>query len=101
MRVVVDALDPDWVDDNTMKCDVMFLSDEVDHPEVLDGLTIKPGLDEVRYVRGALVWKVNRGDVTKSGMMKLAGTPLYKQMTIRNCNTTRKLLALMEAAAPA
>ncbi len=33
--------------------------------------------------------------------MKLAGTPLHQQMTIRNCNTTRKVLTLMETGASA
>jgi uncharacterized protein (DUF1697 family) len=99
MRAIAGTIDVDWVDDKTMKCDVMFLWDEVDRHEVLDDLTIKPDLDEVRYVPGALVWKVARDGVTRSGMMKLAGSPLYKQVTIRNCNTTRKVLALMETAA--
>jgi uncharacterized protein (DUF1697 family) len=33
--------------------------------------------------------------VTRSGMIKLIGTDLYKGMTIRNCNTVRKLAELM------
>ena len=36
--------------------------------------------------------------VARSGLMKLVSSPLYKRMTIRNCNTARKLLALMESA---
>lgn len=57
----------------------------------------KPEIEDVRYVPGALLWRVDASNVTRSGMMKLAGTPLYKKMTIRNCNTARKLLELMEA----
>ena len=99
MRATIAAIDPDWVNDRkTMKCDVMFLWDDADTPDVLDDLTIKPGIDEVRYVAGALIWKVDSDKVTRSGMMKMAGTPLYKRMTIRNCNTARKLLELMESA---
>jgi uncharacterized protein (DUF1697 family) len=98
IRGVIDALPPDWVNDKAMKCDVMFLWEQADHPRVLDDLTIKPSIDDVRYVPGAIIWKVDRPDVTKSGMMKLVGTPLYQQMTIRNCNTARKLLELMETA---
>jgi uncharacterized protein (DUF1697 family) len=98
IRGVTDALPPDWVNGKTMKCDVMFLWEGVDDPGVLEDLTIKPSIDEVRYAPGAIIWKVDRPDVTRSGMMKLVGTPLYQQMTIRNCNTARKLLALMEAA---
>lgn len=101
MRAIIGAIDPDWVNDRkTMKCDVMFLWDDADRPDVLDDLTIKPGIDEVRCVPGAIVWKVDADKLTRTGMMKLVGTPLYKQMTIRNCNTARKLLALMESAGP-
>lgn len=99
MRSTVGAIDPGWVNDReTMKCDVMFLWNEADTPDTVDDLTIKPGIDEVLYVPGAVIWKVDAANVTKSGLMKLAGTPLYKQMTVRNCNTARKVLALMEAA---
>ena len=98
IRAAVEAIRPDWGDGKSMKCDVMFLWPEADRPDVLDDLTIKPGIDEVQYVRGAVVWKVDRDQLTRSGLTKLAGTPLYKQMTIRNSNTTRKLFELMSAA---
>ena len=98
MQAVVAAMPPDWVNDQTMKCDVMFLWDEADHPGVVDEVTIKPEIDDVRYVHGAVIWRVDRSNVTRSGMMKIVGTPLYQQMTIRNCNTARKLLEIMEAA---
>lgn len=98
MRAVVAAMPPDWVNDQTMKCDVMFLWDEADRPDVLDELTIKPEIDDVRYVPGAVIWRTDRGNVTRSGMTNVVGTPFYQRMTIRNCNTARKLLELMEAA---
>ena len=99
MRAAVGAIDPDWVNDRkTMKCDVMFLWDEADRAAILDRLPIKPGIDEVRYAPGAVIWKVDAENITRTGMMKLVGTPLYKQMTIRNCNTARKVLEMMESA---
>lgn len=97
MRAVVDAMPGHWTNDQTMKCDVMFLWDDVARPSVLKQLRFKPEMEDVRYASGAVIWRVDRKNVTKSGMMKLVGTPLYKRMTIRNCNTTRKLLELMEA----
>jgi uncharacterized protein (DUF1697 family) len=96
MRAVVKAMPRQWTNDQTMKCDVMFLWNDVARPSVVKQLKIKPELEDVRYASGALIWRVDRKDVTRSGMMKLVGTPLYKRMTIRNCNTTRKLLELME-----
>ena len=94
---VTGALPDDWVNDADMKCDVMFLWDHVDGPELMDELTVKPDIDEVKRVEGALIWRVDRPVVTRSGMMRLAGSELYKSMTVRNCNTVRKLAAMMAA----
>ena len=96
IAAVVEALPDDWINDATMKSDVMFLWPHVDGPEVLDQVPVKPGIDDVKYVDGALLWRVDRADATRSGMMKIVGTELYRQMTVRNCNTVRKLAALME-----
>lgn len=85
----------DWVNDTTQKTDVMFLWEELDNEDVMQKLQIKPDLDRVRYLPGAVVWNVDRDKVTRSGMLRLVGTPVYKLMTIRNVNTLRKLFALM------
>lgn len=97
IAAVADALPDDWVNDDTMKCDVMFLWDHLDSRQTLDEVTVKPGIDEVKPVEGALIWRVDRPVVTRSGLMRVAGSELYKSVTIRNCNTVRKLAALMEA----
>jgi len=86
-----------WKDDATMRCYVMFLWEEADKPTVLDRLTIKEDIDDVRYVSGAVIWRVDRDNLTKSGMAKLTSHELYQAMTIRNCNTVRKLADLMTA----
>lgn len=96
IKVVNKALPSSWLNNQDMKCDVMFLWPEVDSEKILSELTIKKDIDEVKYVAGTILWRVDRDKVTRSGLMKLAGTPLYKQMTIRNCNTARKLLELMQ-----
>ncbi|MFN2525135.1 MAG: DUF1697 domain-containing protein [Actinomycetota bacterium] len=96
MRAVVKALPKDWKNDQTTRCYVMFLWDDVARPSVVKQLQIKPEIEDVRYASGALLWRVGQKDVTRSGMMRVAGMPLYKRMTIRNCNTTRNLLELME-----
>lgn len=97
MRAVVKAIKPKWTNDQQMRCDVLFLWNDFDRPSVVKDLKTKPDIEDVVYVPGALIWRIDRKDVTRSGAMKLVGTPLYKGMTIRNCNTARKLLELMEA----
>lgn len=94
---IADSLPASWTNDRTMKCDVMFLWDGIDRPDILQQLPINADIDEVRYTPGAVVWAVHRENASKSKITKLVGTPLYKQMTVRNCNTVRKLHALMKA----
>lgn len=97
MRATAKAIPTTWTNDDKMKCDVLFLWKEYDRPEVLEVLPAKQGIDEYRYVPGAVVWRVMRKNINQSRMTKIVGTKLYKGMTIRNCNTVRKLATLMEA----
>jgi uncharacterized protein (DUF1697 family) len=97
MRAIVAEIPTRWTNDATMKCDVLFLWDDVDRRSILDELEIKKEIETVRHTPGALIWGIERKNVTKSRMPKLVGTALYKRMTVRNCNTARKLLALMES----
>ncbi|WP_033542250.1 DUF1697 domain-containing protein [Planococcus sp. CAU13] len=85
-----------WTNDTNMKSDVWFLWPEADSESVLEQLVIKPEIDRVLYVPGAILWSVDKEHVTRSGMQKVIGTKLYKLVTIRNVNTVRKLLGLME-----
>jgi uncharacterized protein (DUF1697 family) len=73
-----------------MRTDVMFLWEKYDRPDVLEKIKITP-VDNVKYVPGAVLWNVKGEDYSQSGMMKLMGTDLYRNMTIRNVNTVRKL----------
>lgn len=95
IRALVSSVPEDWVHDGVERTDVWFLWDEFDTPDVVEGLSQKPGVDEIRYVAGAVVWRAT-GKLTSSGRAKVVGTPLYKSITIRNINTVRKILTLME-----
>lgn len=97
MRAIAKSIPATWKNDDKATCYVLFLSREYDRAGVLEELPTKDGVDEVRYVPGAVVWRVSRKNRTKSRINKLAGTKLYAAVTIRNCNTTRKLAELMEA----
>jgi uncharacterized protein (DUF1697 family) len=96
MKQVIHALPNTWTNDQQMKSDVLFLSEEYDSEEILQQLPIKSGIDTVHYVSGAILWSVERKNITKSGMHKLIGTKLYRNVTIRNVNTTRKIVSLMQ-----
>jgi uncharacterized protein (DUF1697 family) len=89
------ALPSHWTNGADMKCDVMFLHANVDHANIVKQLKVTPEIDNIVYAPGAVMWAVDRKHVTKSGLLKIIGTPLYKQMTVRNCNTLRKLVTLL------
>lgn len=97
MRAIARAIPADWSNDEQKKCDVLYLWDEIDDPSILKRLDLDPAIEEVRYVPGAVIRCVSRENAARSKLVKIVGTPIYQQMTIRNCNTARKLLELMEA----
>lgn len=99
MHKVMQALPPDWSNDDQAKSDVLFLWDEINNADVIEKLPLKPGIGTLIYVPGALLYSVSREDASKSGMNKLVGSKVYSYMTVRNVNTTRKIYALMQAAA--
>ncbi len=96
VEVVCQAIPEEWKNDKRMKADVLFLWEEVDDPSIMEQLELKEGVDEVHYLPGALLWKVDRDKFGQSKMNKLMGTTLYKQMTVRNVNTVRRIFGMME-----
>ena len=47
-------------------------------------------------VTGAL-WRIDRDKVNRGQVLKIIGSDIHKQLTVRNPNTVRKLYALMRA----
>jgi uncharacterized protein (DUF1697 family) len=95
LAAVVEAMPADWRNDDAMRCDVVFLQADVDQAGLLEELGPRPGIEDAIYVPGAVIWRVDRKDAARSRLTKMMGTPLYSRVTIRNCNTTRKLLELL------
>ena len=96
IRAVINALPSSWVNDATMKCDVMFLWKEIDTPSVLKQIPFQKNIEDSKYIRGAILWRIDRDKVSKTRIIKaIIGTKLHQQMTVRNPNTVRKLYALM------
>lgn len=91
------AIPDSWVNDSTMKCDVLFLWNEVDKESAIDDITVKRELVDLKYTPGAIMWRIDKDNVTRGGIDKFISSSIYKKITIRNCNTVRKLRSLMEA----
>ncbi|GJM67934.1 hypothetical protein HMSSN036_01500 [Paenibacillus macerans] len=98
MKRIMASLPESWTNDDKMRSDVHFLWDEINNESVLDKLVIKPDIDTVIYVPGAILWSVSKQNVRRSGMTNIIGSDIYRQTTVRNVNTTRKIYELMLAS---
>jgi uncharacterized protein (DUF1697 family) len=96
VRKLLSTVPSDWENNSETKCDVLFLWPESDKADVLNEIPRNDEVETARYEPGAVLHNVIRANVTKSRMTRIIGTPLYKNITIRNINTVRKLLAIME-----
>ena len=81
--------------DNTWKHNVIFLRKQIDNKNILNLFKTDSGIEELHYLKGVLFWSANLKNLTKSKMIKLSRKPEYKEMTVRNINTTRKLYDLL------
>ncbi len=95
-EVIMKTLPDFWKNDKDMKSDVLFLWEEIDKETINTSLTIKQDIDMVLFTSGEVLWSVSKENVTRSGLMKVVGTGLYKKMTVRNVNTTRKIYEIMK-----
>lgn len=94
IEAVCAAIPKNWTNDDTMRTDVIFLWNEVNNPDVIKE-TKRKDVDTLIYVDGAIIWWLDRNDYAKSGMHDFISTRVYKHMTARNVNTTRKILEIM------
>lgn len=91
MRAVADAFPPTWKNDSDQRSDAAYLFPEIDSPEIASELPVNRECMDIRYVKGALIWNMDRKDNNRSRLSKLAGHRLYQFMTVRNVNTARYL----------
>jgi uncharacterized protein (DUF1697 family) len=91
---IVDRIPKTWIGDPELRVTVAFLLRGTGARTVARGLKPKEGIDELVTAPGALIWAIRRDAITRTGL-KLVGTPVYKQMTLRNLNTTLKLAELV------
>jgi uncharacterized protein (DUF1697 family) len=77
--------------------DVIFLKSPLTAATAFKSIKTKEGVDYVTTGPGVLYFSRLIKKATQSYMSKIVLTPIYKDLTIRNWNTTTKLLTLMEA----
>jgi uncharacterized protein (DUF1697 family) len=94
---VVKAIPKSWVGDERLRANVAFVRRGIDSKQVVRELQPDPAVEEVKAIDGAILWATKRTAVTRSVMRKLIGGAAYKELTVRNLNTTLKLQELLAA----
>ncbi|MCT4632457.1 MAG: hypothetical protein N4A76_06940 [Firmicutes bacterium] len=69
---------------------ILYFTD-IDSKDTINKLPVIGEYIDIRYIDGAIIWRVKRSDYNKSKLSKIASSKFYKSMIIRNVNTVRKL----------
>jgi uncharacterized protein (DUF1697 family) len=92
---IVKAIPKSWVDDASVRANVAFVRRGTDARKVVSELDPDPRIEEVKSIKGAILWATKRTAVNRSVMRKLIGGAAYKELTVRNLRTTLKLQELL------
>jgi uncharacterized protein (DUF1697 family) len=98
LRTVVEEA-PRGFGAKTELCDVLFLRKPLTAKKAYAMVERREGVDRAWEGKGVLYFSRLKAKASSSRLSKIVGTPEYKNMTLRNWNTARKLLALMDARA--
>lgn len=79
--------------------DAIFLKEPLTAAAALAAAPRNPEVDRVSAGQGVLYYSRLVAEASRSRMSRITGLAMYKQMTIRNWNTTTALLARLEGLA--
>jgi uncharacterized protein (DUF1697 family) len=92
---IVKAIPKPWIGDGTLRANVAFVRRGTDAKQVVRELEPDAAIEEVKAVDGAILWATRRDSLNRSVMRKLIAGAAYKDLTVRNLNTTLKLHELL------
>jgi uncharacterized protein (DUF1697 family) len=82
---------------DSYRYDVIFLKEPLAAAEAMQVVTTREGVDQAFAGDGVLYFSRLTSKAAQSHLSRIISTPIYQRITIRNWNTTTKLLAMMEA----
>ena len=78
--------------------DVIFLKEPLTAKVAMKSVLTKPGVDEAHAGTGVLYFSRLIAKAAQSRLNRIMSSPIYPSVTIRNWNTTTKLLRMMDQA---
>jgi uncharacterized protein (DUF1697 family) len=99
MRSVVEQAPAGFGDEpTTYRSDVIFLKAPLTARTAMKSVLIKEGVDEAHAGRGVIYFSRLTSRAAQSRLSRIVSMPVYQSMTIRNWNTTTKLVDLLDAS---
>ena len=95
-NVVASAPPRFGADKDTYLTDVVFLKAPMTSAQAMRVVSQREGVDQAWQGTGVLYFERLKERSSQSRFSRLASTPQYQRMTIRNWNTTTKLLAMLD-----
>lgn len=93
-KVVAQAPTGFGTEPDTYRYDVLFVMPPTPAADAFRQLTMKPGVDTGHCGDHALYFRRLIASASSSHLSRLVALPIYRQLTIRNWNTTTRLHAL-------
>jgi uncharacterized protein (DUF1697 family) len=98
MRKIVDGAPTGFgTKPELFRYDVLFLKEPLRAAEAIATVATRAGVDQAFAGSGALYFSRLIEKASQSQLNRLVSSPIYKRMTIRNWNTTKRLRDLMDA----
>ncbi|HEY3582680.1 MAG TPA: DUF1697 domain-containing protein [Pyrinomonadaceae bacterium] len=98
MEQLVASLPKSWTGDADWRYNVIFLRHTIDSKKILEELTAKGDHEQICYRPGTVLWSAQASEINRTNMQKLSSRKIFRDMTVRNLNTTKKLCELMQKA---
>jgi uncharacterized protein (DUF1697 family) len=99
MRAVVDRAPEGFgAEPMSYRYDVIFLKEPLTAKVAMKSVPTKPGVDQADAGTGVLYFSRLTAKTTQSRLNQIISSPIYPSVTIRNWNTTTRLLRMMDEA---
>lgn len=96
-RAAVRAAPAGWGRDDDRKHNALFtLRGTTPRRAVSELPFLKPDIESLAIGPGVVFWSISKAHQTRTTWMKLAATPVYRQVTVRNHRTVLRLLELFD-----
>ncbi len=92
----IENIPSDWKTRNDIRCYMAFIREPVTVQQVLDELQLKEGIDFAQAGNGLVYLTTLQSGLTKSKLNKIISKKIFQSVTIRNLNTSQKILDRFE-----